>query len=116
MQARDVGRELGQRRDLGAQRRPEARDEVLRRVLGDAEAQEGRPPFVALLEQPRVAQDAQVVRHAALLHVERAGELADRELGELEQAEDPEAGRLAEEAQGLPELGGGRDHDVVIVS
>jgi hypothetical protein len=85
------------------------------RCVGERAADERRGTVVPLGERAGVAQQAQVVADARLRETERARELANGELGPLEQREHPQARRIAEEAQALGKglgvgPGRGRDH------
>jgi hypothetical protein len=118
---RQVGLALGQARELAAQRVPQAGLEVARQVAGpvaqvgriavvEREAQEVGRADVALDQEALLAKQAQVVLDAALRHLESEAELDHRELLELEEPEDTQPRRVAQDPQRGGQRSGVGDH------
>ena len=83
-----------------AQTLAEQRDDV-----AVVERVEHHAPFAARLDQPQVAQQAQLVRDGGLGHPDQRGEIADAQLAVRQRVEDAHARRIAERAERLRQIG-----------
>ena len=65
------------------------------------EGVENHPAVAAGADDPRVAQQAELVRHRRFGDAELGGEVADAQLRARQRVEDPDAGGVAEHAENL---------------